>query len=156
MLRALRFAGVVGLAFWLGGIAFYGGLVIPRAHAILEDHAAVARVTREATATANLIGAAVLALLAWHLAVVWRTLGRGGRIALGASGGVMVLAQAGLFLLHAHLGGLLDASPLHSFDRPRFMPLHERYLNLTTVLMLAGLVHLWAMLPGRPTAPPAA
>ena len=152
MSRALRFLSVVGLAFWLGGIAFYGGLVIPRAHEILDSHREIGFVTRRVTATANGIGAGVLAVLAVHLAVSWRRLGRGGRIALAVSLGIMIAAQGVLFLLRAHLDSLLDPAGMKIVDRPRFMPLHERYLNVTTVLCLAGLAQLWGLLAdgGRP------
>jgi hypothetical protein len=68
-----------------------------------------------------------------------------------------VVAQVVLFLLRAHLDSMLDAGAMKILDRPRFMLLHERYLNVTSVLCLAGLVHLWAILatPKPLQTPPA-
>lgn len=67
----------------------------------------------------------------------------------------MAAAQATLFFLRAHLDSMLDPAAMRLLDRPRFMPLHERYLNVTTVLCLAGFVHLWGMLAGlKPNAAP--
>lgn len=157
MIATLRFLGILGLAFWIGGIAFYGALVIPKAHDILDSHREIGFVTREVTAAANTLGAAVLTLLLAHGAVAWKRLGKGGRIALAASWGVMVAAQITLFLLRAHLDTMLDPAAMRVVDRSRFMPLHERYLNVTSVLSLAALLHLWAMLSApKPLSPQAA
>lgn len=160
MRRVLRYLAVVGLAFWLGGIAFYGGIVIPKAHDVLGSHREIGFVTREVTATTHGLGAAVLAVLLVHLAVSWRTLGTGGRVLGAASLGVMIAAQGALFFLRSRLDSLLDPVAMEVLDRPRFMPLHERYLNVTSVLCLAALAHLWAILSERPKpvspSPPAA
>lgn len=152
---ALRYLGVVGLAFWLGGMAFYGAVVIPTAHHILDSHRDIGFVTRQVTGTANLLGAAVLSVLFVHLAVVWKGLGQGSRITLGVSWFVMAAAQTTLFFLRTHLDSMLDPAALRVLDRPRFMPLHERYLNVTSVLCLAAVVHLGPLLRGasKPTAP---
>jgi hypothetical protein len=150
----LRYLGVLGLAFWVGGIAFYGSLVIPKAHEVLSSHREIGFVTRQVTGTANTLGAVVLVVLLLYTALAWRSSSRGCRITLAASWAVMAAAQVTLFLLRAHLDGMLDPAGLTISDRARFMPLHERYLNVTSVLCLAALVHLWAML--RPTPPPAA
>jgi hypothetical protein len=157
MIPLLRYLGVLGLAFWIGGISFYGGLVIPTAHEILDSHREIGFVTRQVTGTANVLGAVVMGLLATHMALVWRRLDKGGRWTIAASWGVMTAALVVLFLLRAHLDGMLDPASMKIADRSRFMPLHERYLNVTSVLTLSGLVHLWAMLkPTSPTPPPAA
>lgn len=155
----LRYLGVLGLAFWQGGMAFYGSVVIPTAHDIMDSHREIGFVTRHVTRTANLLGAVVLSVLLAHLAVVWKLLSRGPRITLTASWFVMVAAQATLFLLRSHLDSMLDPAAMRILDRPRFMPLHERYLNVTSILCLAALGHLWAMLAGpKPnvTLPPPA
>jgi hypothetical protein len=157
MIPILRYLGVLGLAFWIGGVAFYGGLVIPTAHEILHSHREIGFVTRQVTGTANALGAVVLGILAVHMALVWRRLGKGTRWTIAASWGVMAAALAVLFLLRSHLDGMLDPAGMKIADRSRFMPLHERYLNVTSVLTLAALVHLWAMLrPTSPIPPPAA
>jgi hypothetical protein len=157
VVSALRYLGVVGLAFWLGGIAFYGALVIPKAHQILDSHRDIGFVTRDVTATANILGTIVLGVLFLHGTIAWKRLGKGGRITFAASWGVMLAAQITLFLLRAHLDTMLDPASMRVVERSRFMPLHERYLNVTSVLTLAALVHLWAMLCApKPSSPPAA
>lgn len=157
MASGLRYLGILGLAFWLGGIAFYGSLVIPKAHQILDSHREIGFVTREVTATANTLGAIVLGLLFLNGAIAWKRLGKGSRISLAASWAVMLAAQITLFLLRAHLDTMLDPTAMRVVERSRFMPLHERYLNVTSVLTLAALVHLWAMLSApKPSSPPAA
>jgi hypothetical protein len=154
MSRVLRYLSVVGLAFWPGGIAFYGAIVIPKAHAILDSHREIGFVTREVTASTNGIGGAVLAVLLVNFAVSWRSLDRSGRIVMATSLGVMVAAQIVLFLLRAHLDSMLDPAAMKILDRPRFMPLHERYLNVTSVLCMAALAHLWLLLADRPRPGP--
>ncbi|HEX7899616.1 MAG TPA: hypothetical protein VF950_17740 [Planctomycetota bacterium] len=148
-----RYLGVLGLAFWVGGIAFYGSLVIPKAHEILSSHREVGFVTREVTGTANAMGAVVLGLLALHAALAWKTSRRGTRVTLATTWALMVAAQVTLFFLRAQLDAMLDPNALTIHDRARFMPLHERYLNVTGALCLAALAHLWAML--QPAPPPA-
>jgi len=144
--RLLTYLSVVGLSFWLGGIAFYGGVVIPQAHELLDSHREIGFVTRSVTATANAIGAAVLATLLARLGVSWRRMGRGDRIAAASTLGIMIAAQIALFLLRAHLDAMLDPAAMTIADRARFMPLHERYLNVTSVLCVAALAHLWVIL----------
>lgn len=154
MARSLRYLGVVGLAFWLGGIAFYGGIVIPKAHDILASHREIGFVTREVTGTAHVLGAFVLAVLLLHGTVAWRRAGKRRRIALAASWAVMAGALVVLVLLRARLDAMLEPTGMRILDRPRFMPLHERYLNVTSLLCLAALVHLWAMLSAPEPASP--
>jgi hypothetical protein len=157
VLPTLRYLAVIGLAFWLGGIAFYGALVIPKAHDLLSSHREIGFVTREVTGTANVLGAVVLGVLLLHGILAWKRAGKGMRITLATSWTLMAAALITLFLLRAHLDTMLDASAMRVADRSRFMPLHERYLNVTSVLTLAALVHLWGMLSvPRPSKPPAA
>lgn len=151
MVPIVRYLGVIGLAFWVGGIAFYGGLVIPRAHEILDSHREVGFVTRQVTGTANVLGAVVLAVLLAHLILVWKRRGKGDRIMLTTSWGLMAAALIALIVIRSSLDGMLDPSALKVVDRPRFVPLHERYLNGTSILTLAALVHLWAMIKPVPS-----
>jgi hypothetical protein len=142
----IRYLGVVGLAFWLGGVTFYGAVVVPTAHQVLDSHREIGFVTRAVTGTANAVGLATLALLVVNTAVSFRPTSRSVRITLVGSLVLMAIAQAALFILRRVLDGMLDPVAMTMTDRGRFMPLHERYLNVTSVLCLAGLVHLWAML----------
>ena len=157
MILLVRFVAVVGLAFWLGGMSFYGAVVVPTAHEVLGSHREIGFVTRTVTGTANAAGFATLALLLGNTVVSFRKAGKPVRITLVASLAVMVIAQAALFVLRRVLDGMLDPVAMTLTDRGRFMPLHERYLNGTSVLCVAALVHLWALLMApRPAAPPPA
>lgn len=153
MTNVARYLGVVGLAFWLGGIAFYGGLVIPRAHAILDSHRDIGFVTRDVTGTANVLGAVVLGILLGYVGLAWKRVGKGSRVVLATSWALMAAALIALFVMRSYLDAMLDPTALKVVDRSRFMPLHERYLNVTSVLTLAALVHLWALLaPSKPAS----
>ena len=150
----MRYLAVVGLAFWLGGVTFYGAVVVPTAHETLRSHREIGFVTRTVTGTANAVGFAALAVLLANTAVSFRRASKPVRITLVVSLALMILAQATLFVLRRVLDGMLDPAAMAISDRGRFMPLHERYLNVTSVLCVAALVHLWAMLmPPRPAAP---
>ncbi len=149
--RLLKFLSVVGLAFWLGGISFYGGVAVFQAKDVLESHVEIGMVTRLVTRVSNFVGLGVLALLAAHGAADWRSRGRAGRIALSASWLVMAAAQVALFVLWAKLSGMMDLEAHRLADRKAFYPWHERYMDLTGLACLAGLVHLWMLLsPPRP------
>jgi hypothetical protein len=150
--RILQFLSVAALAFWLGGVVFYGAVVVPTAHETLRSHREIGFVTRVVTGTANLAGVATIALLGVRLGLDWRRLARSGRLTMAISLGVMLAAQVALILLRAHLDSMLDPARMEVLDRSRFMPLHERYLNVTGVLSLAGLVHLWMLLAPKPVA----
>jgi hypothetical protein len=150
-LRILKFVSVVGLAFWLGGISFYGGVAVFQAKHVIDSHVEIGLVTRLVTRVSNLVGLGVLALLAAHGAAAWRSHGRPGRIALGASGIVMAAVQIALFVLWSKLSGMMDLETQRLPDRKAFYPWHERYMDLTGLACLAGLVHLWVLLsPPRP------
>ena len=141
-----RYLSVLGLAFWLGGLAFYGAVVIPTAHDILGNHRDIGFVTRVVTGTTNTIGFAVLGVLLANTACVFKRLNKAARLTLALSLTIMALAQVALFVLRRTLDGLLDPAARTIADHARFLWLHERYLNVTSVLCLAALVHLWAVL----------
>lgn len=149
--RVLKFLSVAGLAFWLGGISFYGGVAVFQAKEVLDSHVEIGLVTRLVTRVSNYVGLGVLALLAAHGAAAWRSHGRPGRIALGASWLVMAAAQVALLILWSKLSGMMDLEARRLGDRGAFYPWHERYMDLTGLACLAGLVHLWVVLtPPRP------
>jgi hypothetical protein len=146
MAPIVRYLGVLGLAIWLGGVAFYGAVVIPAAHDVLNSHREIGFVTRTVTGTANAAGFVTLAVLLANLVMAFPRASKATRITLATSLAVMVLAQATLFILRRSLEGMLDPIAMTISDRGRFMPLHERYLNVTAALCLAGAVHLWTLL----------
>ena len=144
--RVLKYVSVIGLAFWMGGIAFYGGVAVPLANGVLDTHLEIGLVTRLVTRVSNLVGIGVLALLAAHGAAAWKTQGRIGRGTLAISWLVLVAAQVALFLLWGRLDSMLDVPGRRIAPGSGFYGTHERYMELTGVACLAALVHLWALL----------
>src|SRR5262245_53358949 len=129
-----RFLSIVGLALWLGGMVFYGGVVVPIAHDVLGSHREIGFVTRRVTSPLNWIGAVTTPLLVWNVLSEAPNRTRRNRIALWASGAFMLACLIAHFALRSILDGMLDPSTMTVRDRARFFPLHERYLNVTSLL----------------------
>jgi hypothetical protein len=150
----LRFIAVALLGIWLGGVIFYGAVVIPTAHDVMGSHREIGFVTRRVTGVSNVLGSGTLAVLLLHLGLTWSPRSRSGRWWAGSTLAVMILAQTALFFMRAGLDGLLDSQAMQVLDRSRFLWLHERYLNVTAALCLAGAVHLWTLVtPVGPKGP---
>ena len=148
----LRTASIVGIAGWISITVFYGAVVIPTAHDVMGSHREIGFVTRQITSSLNALGSAVTVILLVECIVSWRRRSRGKRIALSVSGGVILTAQIVLILLRAVLDGFLDAETMTISNPDRFGFLHERYLNLTTVLVLAATAHVTLLLfPADPS-----
>ena len=139
---ALRWVALITLSTWFGGFTFYSAVVIPVLDDVMGRVETGSLVTREVTATLNLIGVATLAAW-WVLLASERNLGgpwaRRGRVGLVlVDTAVMVL----LFLMHAELDRRLDAGLMTGF-----YPLHELYLIASTVQWAANIglvaVSLW-------------
>lgn len=147
--RILGMAGVLALACWVGGLAFYGGVVLPVLHERFGVEA-TAPVTRRATSALNGIGLVALGL--WWIAC-WLE-GRSG-MARGRRWPVVVLGLSTLILavqfpLHGALARQMDLGRSHSGG---FYPLHRVYLIVSTLQWLANLALLLSAL--RPTVRPA-
>lgn len=152
MHAALRYASVALLAVWLGGQVFHGAVVVPAAHDVLGGHREIGFVTRRAAAASQLLGGTALAVLLARLAAAWPARSRRERGWDASTLGVMALALSAQVVLHGRLDALLDIAAMRVADRGRFLWLHERYLNATSVLVLAGALHLGGLL--RSAAPP--
>lgn len=144
----LRTALLCSLAYWLGGTLFYISVVIHTAHHVLGSQRDVGFVTREVTRHLNLIGVAALALLSVNVAFanLPRPRPRVAATALLATWLTMAALQAGLFALHPRIDRLLDPAAQRVLDRAAFKPLHNTYMLLTTLLIAAGVAHVWAAL----------
>lgn len=143
-----RFLSITLLALWLGGVVFYGAVVVPTAHEVLGSHREIGFVTRKVTGPLNWIGAGTLAILLWNTLAESPARTRRNRIALWATWLLLLASLITLFVLRSRLDGMLDPRSMTVMDRPRFFPLHERYLNATSILCLAGLLHLWTLISG--------
>jgi hypothetical protein len=147
----LRMLCVVSLAVWVGGLTFYGAVVVPVLHDVLDGLVA-GSITRRVTDTLNLIGVATLAI--WGVSS-WLERSLGPPILRRARWGLLAIAAACLavlLVLHRVMDERLDARTLGGF-----YPIHRAYLITTTVQWFAGLGLLATALAGwtgrRPTEP---
>lgn len=135
---ALRFACVAGMALWVGGFTFYGGVVVPILHEEL-DRLQAGGITRRVTDALNVVGAATVAV--WWLAALaerppgpaWAVRARLGLLAATSA------LLAGLIALHAVMDRRLDAG---AGGLRNFYPLHRAYLIVSTAQWLVNLAIL--------------
>jgi hypothetical protein len=144
---ALRWLATLGMAVWLGGFTFYGGVVVPVLHERF-DSLEVGNTTRVVTDALNAIG--LVAVLLWWL---WALLDhpftagpwprRFGFVLLGATSALLGV----LFALHSIMDERLDAGRMGSF-----YPLHRVYPLVSTVqwAVNVALVGLAAWRTDRP------
>ena len=140
-----RFVVLAAVMFWQGGFTFYGAVVVPVGSEILGSHQDQGWITRSVTNYLNLAGVVALGVWAWDIAVtrdpaVWR---RRIRWAVWAA---LALALVILAWLHVRLDSYLDFETFRILDRPQFKFLHDRYLNVSTVLWAGSLLLLAATL----------
>lgn len=144
-------------AFWLGGLTFYSGVVIPTAHEVLRSHRRVGFITQQVIGWINVAGIVALAIFLCHAIAAWRVLGPGRlRKALPATWVTLASLQVALSALHPAMDRHLDAKSRQVLDDATFYELHRVYLVTTTMQLGAGLVYLvsllavWRMLDGSP------
>jgi hypothetical protein len=138
-----EFLYVAAVAVWLGGFTFYGAVVIPVGMKVLGGHVRQGFITQRVTGQLNWIGVVALAILLWQAAVIWPMRGRLARWGLALSMVMMIVIQAGLFVMHPMLDQLLDTDARVILDEPRFRGLHRYYLMASTVQWGAGLLFVW-------------
>ncbi len=158
-----RFLILMTLLFWLGGFAFYGGVVVPYGRAAFRED--FAKVTAPVTTVLNVAGIPVLALLAWdgfagRDRLGWRRRGRWLTWVMAA------FSVTVLFGLHFWLDRMMTMAeqPVTVAD-PVFYPVHRAYLWIGAAGWLAAVVNSGLMLaswrdedrqplPAPPAAPP--
>jgi hypothetical protein len=134
---ARRATAVVALSLWIGGITFYGAVVVPVGARVLGSATAQGFVTQAVTVRLNMIALVALAALAWNAVLAPRER----RTPLGVTWLVMLLAQVALFILHPYVGALLDAATHQVTDHDAFYARHRIYLLVTAAQWLACVVH---------------
>lgn len=141
-----RLLVIAAYAIWIGGLAFYGSVVIPIGTRVVGGHTVQGFVTTKVTWVVNLISAPALAVLLWNVLAERRHANRVRWATLWVTWGVMLAVQISLFVMHPVLNQMLDQQAKSVLNRPRFDLLHESYIKLTAVQHAAGLVHLWFVL----------
>jgi hypothetical protein len=141
---ARRFVFVSTMAFWLGGFAFYTGVVVQVGAAVLHSHTRQGFITQQVTFWLNIVGVISLALLLAHL-LLSRFANRRIRNLLAFLWILMGIMQAWLFFLHPHMDRLLDSTARVIIDDDRFELLHTTYVWSATALWTVGVLYLFVM-----------
>lgn len=138
------YLAICAWAFWMGGFSFYFGVVIRVGSDVVGD-SSQGFVTQGATWWLNIAAVVALALL---FASAWIAKNR---LALSAWI-VMVVCQAILFAIHAHLDALLDSSSQTILQRPPFAISHEWYEFTSAIQWLFAMLFIgfWLFYRDRP------
>ncbi|HEX4792219.1 MAG TPA: hypothetical protein VH370_00415 [Humisphaera sp.] len=142
---ARRFVFVSTIAFWLGGFAFYTGVVVQVGAAVLHSHTRQGFITQRVTFWLNIVASIALLILLAHLissALPNRRL----RKILTILWMIMVILQGWLFYLHPHLDRLLDTTARMILDEERFELLHTTYVWSATAQWAVGVLYMFVML----------
>jgi hypothetical protein len=132
-----RYINTLAIAFWLGGLTFYGLIVVPVGADILGS-TGQGFITQRVTNQLNLIATGVLAVLLANVIL------RRGRFLIG-SWLVLATTQVALFAMHPLLDAMLDATTQEISDGALFYKRHGIYLDVTAIQWAALLVHLWCI-----------
>src|SRR5262245_23397083 len=131
-----RITAIAALSLWLGGLTFYGAVVVPLGGKVLGSAAAQGFITEEVTIRLNVIGVVAIAALVWNAASA-----DGRRRSLWMTWGVMLVTQVALIALHPYLGELLDVDARRVIDHDAFYSRHRVYLLVTAAQWLAAVIH---------------
>ena len=132
-----RFLTLVAFAFWQGGFTFYVAVVVPIGTDVLGSAAAQGFITRQVAIWMNVAGAVAVPILLWDAAATRPF--RRSRIALAL---LLAIGLIGLAILYPRLDALLDNINNRILDRREFMPLHRKYLWISTAQWAVGVVYL--------------
>ena len=129
--RIWRTLLLLALAQWIGGLTFYGLVVVPIG---TRHFGSVAQgfVTREVAPWLYALAASLVPLLA---AEAWR---RSSRL-LAACVALFAAALLVAIILHGQLEGMLNLADRSVIDHERFYALHGVYLMVTAAQWLAGI-----------------
>lgn len=135
-------AGLIGLACWLGGLAFYGGSIRP----LLQERFGLDQtipITRHVTTELNLTGLVTLLLLGLALGLEGqRASPRPRRWSLALLLSLSTVLLVALFAVHGILAGRMEQGQTSSGG---FFPIHQVYLGISLLQWLTnvGLLLLW-------------
>lgn len=139
-----RYAVLLIFALWMGGFTFYTLVVIPTGGKVLGSERDVGFITQQVTNWLNWLGLLALLILGWNA----QAEGRGIlKLLLSCAWLAMALTEAGVFLLHRIIDGLLDTET-HKIHGPldHFFVWHRSYMAVASLQWLAALIYLWLAL----------
>lgn len=131
---AITYLVLITWAFWMGGFAFYFGVVVPTGSTVVGG-SDQGYVTQQVSYWLNIIGVV-------SLAVLLRTTVLARSRLLWGTWGLMAIFQIALFILHAQLDRLIIAPDRQILDQARFRQWHELYEGVATSLWVLGMAHL--------------
>jgi hypothetical protein len=140
-----RFIVICALAFWLGGFAFYTGVVVQVGAAVLKSHVRQGFITQRVTFWLNMAGVTALAAMLWDLLAAPGS-ERWPRRVLWIAWWMIALLQIWLFSLHPFMDRLLNPKALQILDEDKFIVLHTTYVWSATVQWGMGVVFLFMLL----------
>lgn len=132
-----RFAFLLSLMFWQGGMMFYGGVTVPVIRAKLQtksDEPKRSLITQRVTQWLNLAGTCALLVMSADLVAVVPK--RRWRFALWLMATALQLA---LVLLHRHLSAMMAEPGFFDSDMAGFSGWHSLYLIISTAQWAAML-----------------
>jgi hypothetical protein len=136
-----RLLVILAGAFWLGGLTFYGAVVIHTASDVLGSHRLVGFITQRVTVWLNVSAVVALAIFLVNLLICWRFAGRVAKSAIASSWLLMLFMQIVQFALHPMLDRLLDPQG-HRILNSSFFSLHRMYLFSSMLQQAGGLLYL--------------
>jgi cytochrome bd-type quinol oxidase subunit 2 len=139
-----RFLTIVAIAIWFGGFTFYSTAVISTSQELLHSHLRAGLITQQVTNWLNRISIIPLALCAINCWMLRKHESKRLQQFLIAALVVMVVLQAGLFMLYP----MLDAKIVDRevMDAGNLFKVHRLYLVISTGQWCATLAYLWASL----------
>jgi hypothetical protein len=140
----LRFATVLALAVWFGGFTFYSTAVISTSQEVLHSVLRAGLITQQVTHWLNWISLPTLAICGWNWFARRTDTRKWWVRIMAASLVVMVLMQAGLFIMHGVLDGRIVEHQIS--DDAAFFRLHRIYLALATLQWGATVGYIWTAL----------
>jgi FtsH-binding integral membrane protein len=131
---------VLAFAFWQGGFAFYGSVVVPVGRSILDPPLLQSQVTRTVSGYMHAAAAVVLVLLLWDMMVVadprrrvrWRWV----------TWGTMVVCLAAMVWLRMAISEMMDAGDAAYVVGSSLRAAHKAYMGAATLQWLCATVWL--------------
>ena len=142
----LRVIVALLFAVWWGGFTFYAAVVVPTGGRVLGSATAQGFVTLPVSDRINVLGAVVIATLAWNVLSARRGSSRRTRRVLAISWAVLAAAHLVLVVLHLRLDGMVDLNTRSIVaERSVFYATHRAYLLVATAQWLTAIVHAFAV-----------